>query len=105
MNDDSAQANTLAGCTILPEQKKDRSHAGSGPENLRYQPGLFALLVKHLHRLSGLSGHIAGSCISRSSAVLGHGVQNGSGLRLAAAGAETHGAGNGKNQSCYFHKN
>ena len=34
MNNDSAQANTLAGFTILPEQKKDRGLAGSGPENL-----------------------------------------------------------------------
>ena len=87
------------------DKKKDRNLTGCGPENLLLQSGLFTLLVEHLHRLGGLSGYITGSGLSRSAAVLGHGVQNRSGLGLAAAGAETYGAGNGKNQSCYFHKN
>jgi hypothetical protein len=56
---------------------------------------LLTLLVEYLDGLSRLLNLAAG---------LGHRVQLGSRLRLAAAGAEANGASYGKNKSCYFHK-
>lgn len=66
---------------------------------------LLTLSVKHLYRSSGLlSGGAGLHRLFLRHEVLGHSTKLGGGLSLAAAGAESNGAGNGNDESGEFHK-
>ena len=77
------------------DKKKGRCIHCNGPEKFLREFSLLTLLVEYLDGLSRLLNLAAG---------LGHRVQLGSRLRLAAAGAECNGASNGNNESGEFHK-
>ena len=77
------------------DKKKGRCIHCNDPEKFLREFSLLTLLVEYLDGLSRLLNLAAG---------LGHRVQLGSRLRLAAAGAEANGASYGKNKSGDFHK-
>ena len=82
-------------------KKRAAIPADSDPEKT-YGKNLLTLYIEHLHR--SLYRLLSGGILLLSTAGLGHGVQDGCGLGLAAAGAESYCASDRKNQSCDFHR-